>query len=437
LNRPAVAIVGLPNVGKSTLFNRLVGRRQALVGSEPGLTRDRIHAEARLAGRAVTLIDTGGIFAEAGEGLQARVRAQARVAIAQAAVILLLVSARDGAGPQERALAALLRRSGRRVLLVANKADHPDLDAGLGELHGLGLGEPIPISAEHGRGVAALASAVARALPPEEPEAASEEDALALAIVGRPNVGKSSLLNALVREERAIVSEVPGTTRDSIDWLLRAGDRRYRVIDTAGIRRPGRRDPTERLSVMQATRSLAEACVGLLVVDGAEGLGAQDLAVAGLLRRHRRPFVMLVNKWDLRPPGQPSRDAFRDAIDRRLRFARWAPALFISARTGLGLGRILPTVDKVWECSGTRIGAGRLNRLLQRLNREHAGRGRDGRPMRGMYAAQTGVHPPRFVVFSSGGGPPHFSYRRFVENRIRGEFGLDLTPVVVEWRGRG
>jgi GTP-binding protein len=428
--------VGIPNVGKSTLFNRLVGRRRALVGSTPGLTRDRIHATVRIGDRTLILVDTGGIFPERGDGLEGLVRDQARLAIEQADLVLFLTSAREGPVPAEEELAARLRRSGRPVLLVANKVDHPGLQAALADLYRLGLGDPIPIAAEHGAGIPELTRALLERLPEIPPLEEEDGEVRSLAIVGRPNVGKSSLLNALVQEERAIVNDRPGTTRDAVDLDLAAGGHTYRVIDTAGIRRGSRRDAMEGLSILQATRSLAGAAVALLVVDGGEGLTSQDLAVAGLAHEHHRPFLLLVNKWDLRAGDPGARDAFREEVRRRLRFARYAPVLFLSARTRQGLAKIFPTIERVWQNGATRIGTGRLNRLVKEAAAQHTGRARDGSPMRILYVAQTGTHPPRFVVFTSSRKAPHFSFRRFLENRIRKEFGLDLTPVVLEWRSR-
>ena len=432
---PVVAIVGVPNVGKSTLFNRLVGRRRALVGRRAGLTRDRIQAEVTLAGRTVSLIDTGGIFAGSGEGMARLVRAQAQVALDEADVILLLVSARDGTTAGDRDLAQMLRRRAGSALLVVNKVDHGDMEDYLGEFHALGLGEPIPVSAEHGLGTSTLAERVAELLPAAGAAPTTPEDVVQLAIVGRPNVGKSSLLNALVKEERAIVSETPGTTRDSIDLLLETEHGRYRIIDTAGIRRGGRRkDQIEALSVHQATRSLQGADVALLLLDGTQGITSQDLAVAGLAQRLFRPFLVLVNKWDVAGKEEGARHRLRDELGRRFRFARYAPWKFISARTGLGLGEIFPTVQRVWKQGEFRVGAGVLNRFLERATAKHGGRTRDGAPLRCYYMAQTGVHPPGFTVFTNRGDSVHFSFHRYMENRLREEFDLGLTPIVLRWR---
>jgi GTP-binding protein len=429
-----VAIVGVPNVGKSTLFNRLLGRRRALVGETPGVTRDRIAAEARVGDRPITLVDTGGIYADPAEGLHAKVHLQARVAAEAAAVVLLVVSVREGLTAADRELASFLRRSGRPVILVINKVDHPSLEDAAAEFFALGHDDPVMISAEHGQGMEALTARLVALLPDAgEGPGGGERETLSLAIVGRPNVGKSSLLNFLAREERSIVSEKPGTTRDSVDLILEAGGRSYRMVDTAGIRRSARRaDRLEQWSAQRALQSLRQADVALLLLDGSEGVTAQDLTVAGAAQRSRRPLVILINKWDLMERGEEARRQFRDELDRRLRFARYAPALFLSAKTGLGVQRVFPTVEEVWENGSIWIRSSRLNRFLQGLRT--TGRTRDGRRVKCFYITQTGIHPPAFTVFTNASGAVHFSYRRYLENRLREEFGFRRTPIVVRWK---
>lgn len=429
-----MAIVGAPNVGKSTLFNRFLGRRRALVGHRPGITRDRVAAKAEVGGQPVMLMDTGGIHIDPAAGIELEVRLQAHVAIETAGVIVLVVDGREGRGATAEDLADLLRRSGQPVIVAVNKMDHPGVEHGVAEFYELGLGEPVAISAEHGLGIEALAERILEALPP--PEVTPEEpDLLSLAIVGRPNVGKSSLLNALGSEERSIVAPEPGTTRDSVDLILRSGERRYRIVDTAGIRRGGRRvDGLEHLAVHRAVSSLRGADVALLVLDGAEGITAQDLSVAGEVRRSGRSLVIGANKWDLVARGPEPKADFRKLFERRFKFARYAPMIFLSARTGHGVGRILPTVEKVWENGGQWVSSSRLNRMLQDCNRRHTGRRRSGAPIRCFYITQTGVHPPSFTVFTNTSGPVHFSYRRFVENRLREEFDYRLTPIRLRWR---
>ncbi len=432
MREPTVAIVGVPNVGKSTLFNRLLGKRRALVGATPGVTRDRIAAQAHVGDRLVRLVDTGGIYADPAAGLLAQVQLQAGVAVEAAAVVLLVVSVREGLTPADRDLAALLRRSGRPVILVVNKVDHEGLEESAAEFFALGFEHLVTISAEHGGGMELLAERLAGLLPEADPGELLEP-ALSLAIVGRPNVGKSSLLNYLAREERSIVSPEPGTTRDSVDLLVQAGERRYRMVDTAGIRRAARRaDGLEHGSTQQAVASLRYCDVALLLLDGREGITAQDLTVAGLASDSRRPLVILINKWDTREKGTDARILFREQLERRFRFARYAPALFISALSGLGVTKIFAAVEEVWESGSVWIRSSELNRMLQRL--KLPGRTRDGQRIKCFYMTQTGIHPPRFQIFTNARGPVHFSYRRYLENRLRENFGFQRTPVVLHWK---
>lgn len=432
MREPTVAIVGVPNVGKSTLFNRLLGRHRALVAATPGVTRDRISAQARVGGRLVRLVDTGGIYADPAAGLLAQVQVQAAVAVEAAAVVLLLVSVREGLTPADRDLAALLRRSGRPVILLVNKVDQEGMEESAGEFFALGFEHQLAISAEHGRGMDLLGECLASLLPEADP-GELQEPALSLAIVGRPNVGKSSLLNYLAKEERSIVSPEPGTTRDSVDMLIQAGERRYSIVDTAGIRRSARRaDEVEHGSTQQAEASLRWCDVALLLLDGQQGITAQDLTVAGLASHSRRPLVILINKWDTQEKGTDARNVFREELQRRFRFARYAPSLFISALTGLGVSKIFAAVEEVWESGSLWIRSSELNRMLQRL--KLPGRTTDGQRIKCFYMTQTGIHPPRFSVFTNARGQVHFSYRRYLENRLREQFGFQRTPVALHWK---
>jgi len=432
-----VAIVGVPNVGKSTLFNRLIGRRHALVGDRPGLTRDRLEAEAWIGDRRARVIDTGGIIRDHADSMAVLVRQQAETAVAGAAAVLLVVNARAGLLPQDHEIAQWLRRSGRPTLVVANKIDRPEDEGLAAEFHALGLGDPVPVSAEHGLGIGPLVDLLSELLPAagaadlETPPS----DVRRLAFVGRQNVGKSSLVNALAEEERSVVSEIAGTTRDTVDIALTAGGHDYRILDTAGLRRNRRAaDRIETLAAGRAMDALRFADVVLLVLDGSVEISMQDQSVAGEAQRSGRPLVLVVNKWDLAARGEAAREAMKRQLAERFRFARYAPIVFVSARTGAGVHRILPEVEAVWRNGSTWVGAGKLNRFLQKLQTLRPGRGSRGEPMRCSYIAQTGIRPPAFTLFSNLHGPADTPYRRFLENRLRSEFGFDRTPVILHWK---
>jgi GTP-binding protein len=427
----------VPNVGKSTLFNRLIGRRHALVGDRPGLTRDRLEAEAWIGDRRATVIDTGGIVRDHADDMAVLVRQQAEAAVAGAAAALLVVNARAGLLPQDREIAQWLRRSGTPTIVIANKVDRPEDESLAAEFHALGLGDPVPVSAEHGLGIGPLIDR----LRPLLPESSTEEsegpgaEVRRIAFVGRQNVGKSSLVNALTREERSVVSEIAGTTRDTVDVALTAGGHHYRILDTAGLRRNrGAADRIESLAAGRAMETLRFADVVLLVLDGSVEISMQDQSVAGLAQRSGRPLVLVVNKWDLAARGEGAREEMKRTLAERFRFARYAPVVFVSARTGAGVQRLLPEVEAVWRNGSTWVGAGRLNRFLQRLQALRPGRGSRGEPMRCYYVAQTGIRPPAFTLFSNLHGPADTPYRRFVENRLRSEFGFDRTPIVLHWK---
>jgi GTP-binding protein len=441
---PIVAIVGRPNVGKSTLFNRYAGRRRVLVEGEPGVTRDRIAEEVELGDRRLLLVDTAGLDPDPEQGLSAAIQAQARVALEQADAILFLVDGQQGRLPVDEVLARLLHRTPKPVSLLVNKIDSPKHDPRMAEFLGLGFERCRAVSAEHGRGAWDALEELAAGLP----EAAAVEDRAAgegtrIALVGRPNVGKSSILNRLAGEERVVVSEVPGTTRDAIDTRVVHEGRVYTLVDTAGLRRPGRRTRTaERGSALMTVRSLERAEVALVVIDGSEGAAEQDARVASLARERGCACAVLANKWDLvaKAGGERSR-AVWESILHALRFMADSPVLRVSARTGAGLGRILPSVDELARAGERRIGTAELNRWLKEAVSRHepsmAQRGSRRRPVKFQYATQTGVHPPTFVLFCTNPGAVQPSYRRFLENRLREAFDLRGTPVRLRLRARG
>ncbi len=469
---PVVAIVGRPNVGKSTLFNRIVGTRLAIVEDRARTTRDRLYGTAEWNGRRFVVVDTGGLEIEPGDVIEAKVQEQARLAIAEADVIVFVVDAAAGPTPADLEAAELLRRATAPVVVAANKADNLGRELEAAEFHSFGWTEVHPISALHGRSVADLLDAVVAALPPptfaelaeQEREAmateatwsATEEgpasvefglsepvgggrEPAAIAIVGRPNVGKSSLLNALLGEERAIVSEVPGTTRDAIDTRLRWGESEIVLIDTAGIRRRGRvaaAAPAERFSVLRALRAIDRADVAVLVVDAAEGLTAQDAHIAGYVVEAGRGLVLALNKWDLVEKTPRSFDEAVAAIRREAPFLELAPVVSISARDRLRVGRVLELALDVWGARRRRVSTGELNRLVAAAVERQPPPLAHGRRPKIRYATQVAVAPPTFVFFGIDVADLHFSYRRYLENQLRHAYGFVGTPIRLVFRDR-
>lgn len=433
---PTIVVVGRPNVGKSTLFNRLTGARRAITHNLPGVTRDRVVGEAaRPQGGSVVVVDTGGFEAETEATIPAQVRRQALAAVESAHAAILLVDGAAGLTPGDEELATALRRTGKPVVLAVNKADRRDARLGFGEFTALGF-DVVLLSAEHGHGMDELWEHLDPFLPEPTDSEVSVVSELGIAIVGRPNVGKSSLLNALLGEERVIVSAVPGTTRDSVDTVVRWGERTLRLIDTAGIRRKGRTDRgPEVLAVVMARRAVERAHVCLLLLDSIEGVTAQDAHVAGLINDAGRAAVVIVNKADLLVSAEPGRQkALEQQILERFKFLKGTPVLFISALTGQGLDRILPAAAAVGDAFNLRIGTGELNRVLRAAwDRQPPPGGR--RPARLYYATQFGGGPPRFLLFYSG-GELHFSYLRYLENAVREAFPLAGVPIRFIMRGK-
>ena len=438
---PVVVIVGRPNVGKSTLFNRLTKSRRALVHDLPGVTRDRIIAEAvGPGGRAITLVDTGGLLLEDQDGYIPLIRAQAETALQGAAAVLLLLDGASGLLPEDREIAGFLRPLGVPVVPVVNKTDRKLVEHQAAEFFALGLGEPVAVSAEHGMGIAELWEALEGHLG-EAPEADAEEEtkpsAVRVAIIGRPNVGKSSLLNRLVGLPRALVSEIPGTTRDAVDVLVERDDRRYVFVDTAGIRRKGRTDRgPEVLSVVMARRAIERADVCLVMIDAVEGVTRQDAHVAGYAWDAGRALLVLVNKWDLVTDRKAARAALEHQVNQHMKFARTAPVLFLSALTGQGVNALYPLLDSVSRAYGLEVATSELNRVL------HGAWQRQPPPVAGkrepklFYAIQVRHGPPIFVLHTNFSTGLHFSYTRHLENTLREALGLAGVPIRVMIRGR-
>ncbi len=426
---PTIAIVGRPNVGKSTLFNRLARARKALAHDLPGVTRDRVAGEARRPdGGVVNIVDTGGFELNSEELIPSLIRGQVFVALQAADVVVLVVDAAVGITPADEEVAAGVRRAGKPVIVAANKSDRRAGELGANEFAGLGFAV-VSLSAEHGRGIGDLWDAIEPHLPPpEEPDAAPPE--LAVAIVGRPNVGKSSLINRLLGEERVLVSEVPGTTRDAIDTLLTFKDKIIRLVDTAGIRRRGRTETgPEVLSVVMARKAIERADVCILALDAGEGFTAQDSHVAGLINEAGRGAVVAINKADLIASGEArTRAELSEQVLDRLKFLKDTPVVFLSAITGFGVKTLLPSVLAVGEAFRIRISTGELNRVLRAAwERQPPPGGR--RPHRLYYATQTGSSPPRFTLFTSSSQDLHFSYQRYLENALRAAFPLAGAPL--------
>ena len=447
MRNPVVAVVGRPNVGKSTLFNRLVGFRKAVVHDRPGVTRDRLYEEAELVGRRVLLIDTGGIEPDTDSDLLASMRRQTVVAVEEADVIVLVVDGRAGMTPADLDVADMLRRSSKPLVVAVNKIDGPSHEALAAEFWALGLQPVLSVSAAHGRGVYELCEAIAEALPAPEvddPEPgtpideADEGGPVRIAVVGRPNIGKSTLINALLGEDRHVVDDVPGTTMDPVDSAMSVGGRDYVLVDTAGVRRRARiGDPLERFVSLRAIRSIERCHVTLLMIDGTEGPTDQDAKLAQLVSDRGRALVILINKWDLtRNDPDISAKGTAEALARRLPHAEWAPHLFISALTGKGLHRVLPSVDQVYAQFDKRIATATLNRFLEAAVAAHTPPQRFHHPVRLYYATQTRVRPPTFALFSNtpeGVGP---AYRRYLTNRLRDAFGFEGTPLRLHLKRR-
>ncbi|MFN3974221.1 MAG: ribosome biogenesis GTPase Der [Dehalococcoidia bacterium] len=427
---PLIAIVGRPNVGKSTLFNRLLGKRVAIVAEEPGTTRDRIAAPLFLDSRRVILVDTGGLLSKTATTLEAQVRQQTLAAIREAEVVIFLTDASTGLHPEDGVIADLLRRSGKTVVLAVNKAEGPGRALQVGEFYALGLGEPLPISALHNRGIGDLLERVANLLPHAQETPPEEKPLLKLAIVGRPNVGKSSLLNAMLGEERAIVTPEPGTTRDALDTSATYKGVPLLLIDTAGIRRRGRIEPgIEQFAVLRALQAIERCDVALLVLDALEAVTAQDAHIAGYVLDAYKGLVVAVNKWDLaRLQGAREAQA-REAVRAGLHFVPYALVLFVSALTGEGVPDLLEASLLVWRERQKQVPQEDLTRVLSEVLARHAPPSRGGRPLHIYSLRQEGVCPPTFVFVVNDPESVHFSYQRYLSNALREAFGFQGTPL--------
>ncbi len=445
----AIAIVGRPNVGKSTLFNRLIGKRRALVGDEPGITRDRLYGETDWQGRHLRVVDTGGIIPEDKEFIPTEIFRQARVALDEADAVIMVVDGRTELAAPDLELARLLQRTGKPLFLAVNKIDTLAQEADIEDFRRLGIREIFPVSSEQGTGVAELLDAVLEKINAEvagEAEAAEETteevQETKVAIIGRPNVGKSTLLNRLTGTARAIVSPIPGTTRDAVDELVERDGRSYRFIDTAGIRRKGKTKlMAEKLSVVMARKHLEAADVALLVIDAVEGVTALDANIAGYAHESGRSLIILINKWDLVGPGRQDgkkptdRNKFEQEARDALKFLSYAPVLFISATSGKGIDKVFPVLEQVAAERRKRISTSEMNRFLEMVDFDRASVPASKR-VKIYYLTQAAVAPPTFILFTDRPVKLHFSYERFLENQIRRAFGFVGTPIWIKNRAR-
>lgn len=497
MHSPLLAIVGRPNVGKSTLFNRIVGSRRAIVGDEPGITRDRLYGKAEWRGREFRVVDTGGILPEEKDFIPAEIFRQARVALAEAAAIVMVVDGRSELAAPDLELARLLRKAGKPIFLAVNKVDSEKQSSLIDDFHRLGIREMFAVSSEHGRGIDDLLDAVLNVLPADEnlntgdseqaqgkpamdDRNAADKDSsstaddksataagqrpttndefpaeVSIAIIGHPNVGKSTLLNALTQSDRAIVSPIPGTTRDAVDEVVERNGHRFRFIDTAGIRRKGKTHlMAEKLSVVMARKHLEAADIALLVIDATEGVSQLDAAIAGYAHESGRSVIIVVNKWDLaasgaQKPGRPSkaarmreskrpgdRAAYEERLRYDLKFLNYAPVVFVSAKSGKGVERIFPLIEEVAAERVKRIPTAAMNRFIEAVDFDRA-----SVPMRQrvkiLYMTQASVSPPTFILFTNRAVKLHFAYQRFLENQIRKAFGFVGTPIWIKNRARG
>ena len=439
MEKPVVAIVGRPNVGKSLLFNRIAEKRQAIVEDTPGVTRDRIYSDAEWRNRPFTVIDTGGIEPRTDDEILKFMRQQALLAIDHADVVVLVVDIRTGMTAADEEVASMLKKSRKPVVVAVNKMDRPgDPPAEFYEFYNLGLGDPIGISALHGSGTGDLLDACFQYFPEESGEAEEEQPTIRVAVIGKPNAGKSSLINRVTGEERVIVSNVAGTTRDSIDTLVVRGEDRFTFVDTAGIRKKSKVDEAiERFSVMRAQMAIERSDVCLLMIDAVDGVTEQDTKIAGYAHDNGKAAVIVINKWDLIEKETGTQAAFEKQVRQDLAYMPYAPVVFISALTGLRVENLFAVIKEVYASSTMRITTGSLNTILADATVRVQPPTDKGRRLKVYYMTQAGIQPPTFVCFCNDAKLFHFSYLRYLENQIRQVYGLQGTPVKMIVRQRG
>ena len=428
--KPIVAVVGRPNVGKSTLFNKVTGKRISIVEDTPGITRDRIYADAEWVGREFTLIDTGGIEPSSKDTILSQMREQANLAIDMADVILFMVNVRDGMTAADKEVAAMLQKCGRPVLLVCNKVDNPgNPPMEMYEFYNLGVGDPYPVSSIHGLGLGDLLDDVINLFPPKD-ETEEDENVINVAVVGKPNAGKSSLVNRILGENRVIVSDIAGTTRDAIDTPYERNGQKYVFIDTAGMRKRGKIDEdVERYSVVRALTAVDRADVCLIMIDAQEGITEQDTKIAGYVHEQGKASIVVVNKWDLIEKETNTMKNFRDRVKEGLNFMMYAPSVYISAKTGLRVDSLFDMIGSVLEQNTKRISTGLLNDVINEAIAMVQPPSDKGKRLKIYYATQASTKPPTFVLFVNNAELAHYSYVRYLENQLRAKFGFEGTPI--------
>jgi GTP-binding protein len=435
--KPLLALVGRPNVGKSTLFNRLVGERTAIVEDSPGTTRDRLYGEFEWRGQTVAVVDTGGMLPGANEDVSESVFEQARLAVDEADVIAFMVDGRTGVTPVDEEIADFLRRTDKPIVLTVNKTDNVRQEGNALEFHALGLGDPCPVSAVRGLNIGDWLDRLFELLPPTE-EQEEDEEAVRVAIVGRPNVGKSSLVNTLLGEPRTVVSEQPGTTRDAVDTVMEYKGTRVVLVDTAGIRRRGKIAPgVERYSVIRAMRAIDRADLAVLLVDATEPIAAQDTHIAGFVQDEAKGLVVAVNKWDLVAKESGTMAEYERRLREQFKFMPYVPIVFISAKTGQRAAQVLDLALSIKREREKRVATAVLNEAMRKALAEHQAPSSGGKLLKLFYITQVGVDPPTFVAKVNDPTIVHFSFQRFVENRIREQFGFFGTPIRLYFRPRG
>lgn len=433
MQKPVVAIVGRPNVGKSTLFNRIIGRKLAIVEDMPGVTRDRNYSEASWEGKSFLLVDTGGFEPEAEDPLYVKMREQAELAVEEADLIIFLLDGKDGLLPADIEVAHRLRTAGKPVVYAVNKIDGTKDEDSLTDFYRLGIETFFPISAKHGPGFSDFMDEIHRLLPrttEKEPDAGEPARVPQIAIIGRPNVGKSSFINALTGDDRMIVSNIPGTTRDSVDTVYQYYGKKYLLIDTAGIRSRGRISAgVERYSVMRAMKSLDRADIALILIDSSEGITEQDERIAGLAHEAGRGIILVLNKWDLVPDREHAYKKFMSDIQQRLKFADYAPMVTISALTRQRITKVFDEIDAIVQEREKRVATAELNKVFEQLVAGHEPPLYRGKRVKYYYITQVGIRPPTFIVFANYPEGVHFSYIRYIENHLRRAFGFGGTPI--------
>ncbi|MDY6835314.1 MAG: ribosome biogenesis GTPase Der [Chloroflexota bacterium] len=434
MGKSVIGLVGRPNVGKSTLFNRIVGQRRAIIEDMPGTTRDRLYADTQWAGHDITIVDMGGLEGQASTGIRRKVRQQIEAAIDEADVILFIVDAQDRLLADDWEVADVLRRTSKKVLLVANKVDRGQHHSNIFQFYELGMGDPIPISAYHGKGIDELLDEATRLLP-DTPDYVVDSASMKIAIVGRPNAGKSMLLNCILGEDRAVVDEVPGTTRDALDTILHCDGETIVFIDTAGIRRRGKiQQGVERHSLIRSMQAIERADVAVLVIDATEGIAAQDAHILGSIKEAYKGGLIAVNKWDL--VNDENQQEWIHEIRERTKFMPHVPTIFISAITGYGVADILPTARVIYAERIKQVCGTRLNSLIKEAAIAHP-HAKGGKRLGIKKAMQTGINPPTFTIIVNDAKLVHFSYKRYLENQIRRNFGFEGTAIRVLFKSKG